>query len=385
MDIVAKKMLTSKICKGRPLALVLMIFITTFIISIFLQGIPTIILMYGVYDSVKEIAGYDDKDDFNKFALLGIYLGAMGAFVLPFAGIQVMSIAMIDKVMAGSGVHFQQGAWVIVLALTYFIFLIVYALLLKPVFHVNMKPLASVDMSKVEKLQKTPDHFNGRMKCYMITFLIAVIYSVCVSVWPVKRSNSVVWKMFGSWGTTWIWLVATTVLMLFHVQGKQYLPLMKVLQEKTMWSMIGLIGAFSLIGGAFVDKKLGLGDWIAAMIQPMLSAGGLWGLTIIVVLIMTIATQFLNGLVLVLAMMPVVMPLVCTMSQKMGFNPSVLATVMNNCSGVAYLTYAGSVNAALLLGRKDMTQKWIWSKGSIVLVIFMILQIPISMALSYMM
>ena len=109
MDVLAKKMLGSKICKGRPLATPIMLFTTTYIVAIFISGAPIYILFFGLLESIRDVCGYDKDDPFIKFTLLGIYIGAMGTFFFAWKSPQVMTIALIQSLMEPYGMTFSIG------------------------------------------------------------------------------------------------------------------------------------------------------------------------------------------------------------------------------------------------------------------------------------
>ena len=82
---------------------------------------------------------------------------------------------------------------------------------------------------------------------------------------------------------------------------------------------------------------------------------------------------------------PVIGPIICTMILEQGVaaNPSVALTVLSQSATVAFLTVSGSVNAAYLLNRKEITQKFIFTKGVGVLTIFMIWQYLVAVVMNY--
>jgi di/tricarboxylate transporter len=380
MDVIAKKLLTMKIMQGRPVIFMLMIFLTTYIISIFLGGAPAIILMFSMYESIRDVAGIDKHDNLNKFSLLGIYVGAMGSFVLPFVGVQLLTIGMLDSVMVEFGQHFSGGVWVVTQVVVFVLFLIIYTLSLKPIFRCDLSVFTNVDMKKVEKLAQTPDKFTRRMKVMLWTFVVCVLYATVISLLPKTVPG---YATITSFSTIWFWILAMVVLHLIHVEGKPYLDLNVTLKNNVMWTLVALLGAFTIIGKVFTSQDLGISSWLASLIQPFFSSMGIWGLVILITLVTTILTQFVNGLVLTLALTPVIMPIACSLASTNGINPSVIGTLISTCANIAFLTYAGSTNAVFILGRDDMTQKFVWTKGVVALILFMVMQVFVAVGLSY--
>ena len=102
-----------------------------------------------------------------------------------------------------------------------------------------------------------------------------------------------------------------------------------------------------------------------------------------VVIVVTLATNIVNGLPCTLATVAIVMPFVAQLAIDTGINPGVMGTLINCCANMAYLTYSGSVFASLILGREEINQKFIWSKGIITLAVFMVVTIVAGIGLSY--
>ena len=92
IDVLVRKLLSIKALRGRPVALLFSLFFSSFIVSMFIGFIPTALLYFGIYESIRDVCGYDKQDRFCKFMLLGIYLGCMGNFCFPFKGIAPLSI-----------------------------------------------------------------------------------------------------------------------------------------------------------------------------------------------------------------------------------------------------------------------------------------------------
>ena len=63
------------------------------------------------------VRGIDKDSDLKRELLLGIYIAAMGAYVLPFKGIHLSSIAIISGIMEASGLAFDNTLYLAVATL----------------------------------------------------------------------------------------------------------------------------------------------------------------------------------------------------------------------------------------------------------------------------
>lgn len=382
MDVVAKKMLGSRLCKGRPLATLIVLFSATYVVGIFINGAPIYILFFTLLESIRDICGYDKKDPFIRFTLLGIYLGALGTFFFAWKAPQNITIALIETLMEPYGMHLSSGVWMFIQAFSLVGFNIIYAVMMKTVFKVNLQPLSNLDINKVESMKDVSNKFNRDQKIIIAIMLACVAYIMITTVLP---STIPYYDKITCFGSTWIWVLACMGCACVRRKGtrQSYLPMGKLLSNASTWGLIALVGALMMLGQVTSDESLGIRGWLINVLSPLFGNMNLFALMAVVVIFTTLVTNICNGLVLTMAVCPVITPFVCEMAATSGINPSVILTVVNCCANVAYLTVAGSVNAAYLLGREEITQKFIWTKGVIVLCAYMVFQYAVGMVFSY--
>lgn len=148
MNVLAKKLLSSKLCRGRPVMTMVMLFLATYVAAAFIGGPPVYILFFGLVESIRDVCGYDKDDPFVKWTLLGVYIAATGIFFFAFKTPQVMTIALINSAMEPFGRTFNEGTWMLCMFSITMIYLIVYTILMKTVYRVNMEPLKSLDFNR---------------------------------------------------------------------------------------------------------------------------------------------------------------------------------------------------------------------------------------------
>lgn len=382
MDVLAKKMMTSKICKGRPAVLLLMILVAAFCVSIFVSGAPFFLLFFGLMDSVLGIAGYDEKDPVRPLLLLGIYIGGYGAFLLPWKGAMAVTVAMFNSVLEPYGFVFNDWIYLVVELVTFLGFDVIYVLVLKYVLKVDLSKLASVDLSTVETFQKIPDKFDFFMKVGLGSLLFCFVYIFAVNLLPKTLPGYAVW---GSLGISMIWLVPLVFFSLVRKDGKPIMNVGKLAQQGSLWMMIALVGSLTMLGKITTDAELGIRGWMVSVFTPLFGNMNIWVLMALIAAFTLIVTQVVNGQVLTMGLTPVVGPIVCTMIAEQGatISPSVVLTVLSSCAVVAWMTVSGSVNAAYLLNRKEITQKFLFSKSIIVMGIFLAWQYIVAMVLNF--
>jgi len=382
MNVLAKKLLTSKLCKGRPVATMVMLFLATYIVAAFVGGPPTYILFFGLIESIRDVCGYDKDDPFIKFSLLGAYISATGIFFFAFKSPQVMTIAMINSAMEPYNRTFNEGTWMLVMFSATMVYMIIYTILMKTVYRVNLDPLRELDFNKIEALRETPDHFTSDQLKAIALIVGCIAYIIFTTVYPKEAPGYAVLTCFGN---SWIWVLGAAICAVFRKKGTKegYFSISKLLSQSSMWPMIALIGALVMLGKITSDAELGIRPWLVEVLSPIFGGTNIWILMAIVVVMSTLVTQVANGLVLTMAICPIVTPFVCELAQTTGINPDVILIISNLCSGYAFWTVAASTNAAFILSRPEIDQKFVWTKGVQVTAVFMVVAYAMGMLFTY--
>ncbi len=382
MNVLAKKLLTSKLCKGRPVATMVMLFLATYVVAAFVGGPPTYILFFGLIESIRDVCGYDKDDPFIKFSLLGAYIAATGIFFFAFKSPQVMTIAMINSAMEPYGRTFNEGTWMLVMFSITMVYMIIYAILMKTIYRVNLEPLKELDFNKIEALRNTPDNFNAnQLKCIAL-ILGCIAYIIFTTVYP---KEAPAYAYLTCLGNSWIWVLGCAICTIFRRKGAKegFVPISKLLSQSSMWPMISLVGALIMLGKITSDAELGIRPWLVDVLSPVFGGTNIWVLMAIVIIFSTLVTQIANGLVLTMAVCPIVTPFVCELAATTGINPDVILIISNICSGYAFWTVAASTNAAFILSRPEIDQKFIWTKGVQVTCVFMAVCYVMGMLYTY--
>ena len=189
-----------KALRGRPVALLFSLFFSSFIVSMFIGFIPTALLYFGIYESIRDVCGYDKQDRFCKFMLLGIYLGCMGNFCFPFKGIALTIYTLINTSMQGFGLSINMFTYM---------FVCILAFMIPGVFKCNVAPLKELDIENVEALRNIPKKFNKRQKLILTIFCLSFLYIIVIPLLPKDFPGSTVLAPIG---TTLIFLLALGIL-----------------------------------------------------------------------------------------------------------------------------------------------------------------------------
>ena len=380
MDIFVKKFVSIPAFQHKPKLFLYALLIMDYFVAMFIGFIPMVILAFSMFESIRDMVGYEPKSATSRFILLGIYSSCMGSFALPFKGVTLTINTMADNTMKTFGLRMSPLHFWITSVAVYVVYLLVYVFLLEPLFKCDLKPLRDLEASKIEAIQKIPDKMNARQHAIFWGFLIGVVYLIICNVVDTKNPF---WGKFCFMGGFLGFLCILAILQLFRIDGEPIVNATKSMAEGAMWGTLVIVGCFTYLGNAMAAKDLGVRAFIMDLLKPLFGNMGLIPLCLICCIVVVFATNFCNGLPLVLAAYSGVLPFVCELSLKNGVNASVVAAMINLAANMAFLTYAGTIYASLLLNRPEIDQKWVWSKGIKAVPVYVICLFGVSMILAY--
>ena len=207
-----------------------------------------------------------------------------------------------------------------------------------------------------------------------------MLYLLSINLLPA----SLPWySIYAFLGNSFGFLLVLAILNLIHVEGKPVLNAAEAMKNGAMWAIVMIVGCFMILGNAMSDANLGIRAWIIQSLSPIFGNMGLIPILILIAVVVTFVTNFCNGLPLVLACNAAVMPFICQQELATGISAGVVATMINLCANMAFLTYAGTIYSALILGREEVDQKWVWRDAIRTLPVFMVVCFVVCLGLCY--
>lgn len=156
---------------------------------------------------------------------------------------------------------------------------------------------------------------------------------------------------------------------------------MKLLSEGTLWNVVCIVGCFTFLGNAMASADLGHSRLVISLLKPVF--GNMPLLLLLLTIVTIIITNICNGTPLTLLGNAAIMPFVCQMQLDTGISASVTAATLSLCANMAFLTYAGTIYAALLLDREEIDNRFIWHDAIKVIPVYIIVVYVIALGCSY--
>lgn len=348
----ARKVLKIRALKGHPMRLITALFLTVLVCAALVSSPTTMLLLwYPILDGICEMCGVEKNSDLKRELLLGIYIAAMGAYVLPFKGVHLSSIAIISGIMESSGLPFNNMAYLVVATLVVLAFVLVYTLFIRFVWKTDLTPLKEFDVDKMG-LTEADLKMTGKQKTLFGFMLFGIVFLLLGMALP---KGSAVYDFYNKIGSTWVWIVLFAVLCLMRDrEGKPFINGVKLLQSKTMWGIVAVAGCFTICGSAIASDDLGIKAAIATVLGPILGNASWPIMVILCVAVSTIFTNFTNGMPVSFTINAICIPLACTMQMEGRGNATILGVATILASMCAFLTNGAIAYAPILLGREEM-------------------------------
>ena len=368
-EFVAKKMITLKIVKGRPMLFLFVLLFAAWLMGAFVGISAGLLLLYTIMEFVCSTLGYDESSDFNMMTCMGLQTSCMiGSALLPFKGIVLSIFLVISTALETVGITITFSSYMLGAIIIGILYCIGFLVIMRVIFRVDVSKIKELDITQMEGLQNL--HITPPQIISLILVFIGVMYSVFLLIIPEGALHT--WL---SGISLWLWAAMILgVLCLIKWNGKTIVSGEK-LMHKINWGVVLAVAAFSVIGGMMSNPDLGVRGWIGSVLSPIFSEMPFPLFMLILVAICVLITNFFSNLATGLLVGSAVAPFVVEYSINIGIDGSWVALALTISCMFAYLTMAAAGPAPLLLGKKCYADRplYIWSHGIVVAIMGIIL------------
>ena len=364
----SNKLLSAKFTHGRPWLLTALIVIGPALATILVNQTLVALIMFVVYQSIFEQAGYKKGDLYPAMVLMGFMVVCSVAFsLLPFRGWCLMTVGMAMQ----SGVDINMGGWIISETVTLIVTCIGWMVVMFITPGCNVDRLKNVDITKYQKELKP---LNKRQKVVLFILVANIVGCIFLSFAAGDTGIRMYFGKIGVYGWV-IFLIALA--MIWKVDGEP------VLNKKTApsyfyWDLILVVASAMVVAGQITDEATGITAAIGQLIAPLFGLSNFMFLFILG-MITFILTNFANNVAVTITMMTIAM----AMAAQADFNLQAALMVITVYGVIGLLTPAGSVNGAMIHAHEFTTTKSAYISGIIMIVFLTIVMalvlIPLGM------
>lgn len=378
MKVIADRFISLKINIGHPWRLTFFfLFIASFIGGLTNNIATALLLWFMIYDISKE-TGMKKGDKYVSYIICGIMFFATFSIVMfPFLPFSLVGINLMSQ-----NVDFSTSsnlAWMITGPIVMLILIVLYMILGKFVFR--------VDVSKLRDYTKQ-DHFatlrgkkmNKKERTALIYLLLFVVIIVLPTFLPKQIALYRILSNISVIGGCAICLIG--ICFTKDDEGKFITPFSQVVRNIS-WDVIWLMIATVPICAAIEAEETGIMGTLMTAIMPVLQSVSGFGYMALVVIVLGITTQFAHNFILLIVFGPVL----AEIGLSFDIPPMVFCSVFMFMIMTAVATPGASANSAMVFGNSE----WVSSKHALqlgwmftamALAVYIFIAYPLNMLLS---
>lgn len=360
--------ITQGIVTGRPMMLVFILMLASFVVSALTEIIPTILMFWGICYAIIEELHLEKKNPYSVLLIMATFLGAtLGNAALPFKGATIIIISAFE---AASGMKLNYGTFLVVYLITGVIIMTLFCLGCKLLLRIKTPDTIDGHILAKEKIEP----MNTSVKAHLVAILAFVILILLSSFLPAGSAAKAWFTSIGTEGTAVLMLI---FLFLFKDEnGKSIVPIKKVMGALPWGAIFMVMGAVYMAGALKDAKVTGVIPWLKTILSPILGGHSEFiFMAIIVGLAMILTCFFHNG-----ALGNMMMPVLFAVADASGYHSVAIAAILTMAINIAYLAPSASNWAPLLHANKEyVATKDIWTIG----LFFEVLAFLIYIAIGY--
>ncbi|MDR1321757.1 MAG: hypothetical protein LBK56_10080 [Gracilibacteraceae bacterium] len=347
---IANWMLTRKILAGHPWRFFFTVLFVTWFLST-INNFMAAFLMWSILYGVFEKAGYNKGDKFCTYSFFGIGLCVgVSLSAMPWSMNAMVLHGFLNQTL---GVPVDVAKYLAFSIPFSLISIVLYLILCKFVFRVDLQGLKNVDMSFIpkEELEITPSRGLGLIAlAALILMMIVPVFTVNVAA--LAGFNAVM----ASFGYTGKCLVIISILVIFKL-GENRLFEFDKFAAGLKWGVIGIIWIVVPLGSCLTNPASGIQAFLRSSLVPMVQDLDFFVFVIIVTALVVLITNFM-------ANMPVCMmfaPIAFQMAAANGVAEEQIGYLLIVACTIAWLVPSSSPAGILLY----MNPEWLKPKDII--------------------
>ena len=365
-DVIARFLVSRKWAQGKPIAFTFMLLMASIFAGAFLS-LGGIVFYYSVLDEIRKHLDYEVDSPWMKFNVFGIYMAAcIGMTLIPYKGIPLIVFGSLNTMLAEFGYEINYVVYMAAIAIFGIVACLIYCLLMKFVFRVDMGKLSSFDIRKLEGMSSI--RMNKHQALVSIIFAISILYGVAVVFVPKETAFGAFFN--GITQTTWF-AVCLGILCVVQVDGKPAINPRTAFKNGVQWDLLFSLAGFSLLGTMLSSADSGIQEWIRSAFGSILGQMSFPLFFLIIILFTLVFTNFMSNAAIGMIAAALAVPFLTVYVEQSGINLTMFAAGMMMADMYAFLTPAACGAAPLLHSHDSMVKdkRFIYTTGVLVCLI----------------
>ena len=379
-EVIVRYIISRPFLSGHPTRFLLAFNLTITVLSVFMD-IGGMMLGFAFINAISNIAGYKEDTNFRRYMLATTFILSQTAMnVLPSKQGSLLTIGSFSGAIIEAGYSLDMACYIIVNLTISLIFAVVLSLIAKPVFRADLTPLKTLDVGQLVQ-EGAAIRLNKRQSISCIIMVTGFIFPVIQMIFP-AASAAYVWM--GNIGQVIFMVLLVALLEMIHINGESICKAAEAFSKGVLWDIYVGTAAIVLLSSAMSSTDSGIGAWIGQIFGVIFSEMSFPLLLLVVIVVSGIVTQVFSNVATMVLVSSVISQFVIGYADA-GINVVVFAALIAQVCQLGCLTVAGSAYVALMQAEPGMRERpnWIFFGGSVMMVIYFIIAIPVGILFGY--
>lgn len=379
-EVIVRYIISRPFLAGHPTRFLLAFNLTITVLSVFMD-IGGMLLGFTFIAAIANIAGYEEDTGFRRYMLMTTFILCQVAMnVLPSKQGSLLTIGAFSGAIIEAGYQLDMACYIIINLVIALILAVVLSLIAKPVFRVNLSLMKTLDVGQIVQ-DKESIRLNKKQVISGVIMVIGFAYPVIQMIFPI---DSVAYKWMDNIGQVMFMALLVALLEIIHIKGEPICKVTEAFSKGVLWDIFVGTAAIVLLSGAMSSADSGIGAWIGQLFGAAFGGMSFPLLLFAVVGLCGIITQVFSNVATMVVVSSVLSQFVIGYAAD-GINVAVFPALIAQVCQMGCLTVAGSAYVALLLAEPGMRDRpnWIFFGGSVMMIIYLIIAIPIGILGGY--
>lgn len=379
-EVFVRFLISRPFLSGKPVRFLLVFNLAIALLSVFMD-VGGMLLGFAFVNAIAAVLGYEEDTNWKRYMLTVVLLLSQCATnVLPSKGGSLLTIGSFSGALEAVGMELDTACFIVLNLVTTIIFAIVLSLLTKPLFRIDLSRMKELDVSALVKDGESIK-MDKRQVWTSIIMIVGFLFPVVQMFFP---ADSAAYAWMNGIGQIFFMAFLLALLEMVHIKGEPLCKATDAFSKGVLWDVYVGIAAVVLLSGAMSDDRCGIGTWIGELFGGAFNNMSFPVMLAVVIVLCGIVTQvFSNGATMVIVSSVIGQFAVSFASS--GINVAVFPALIAQVCQIGAITPAASGFAAMLLALPAMQAKpsWIFKFGTLMLVIYFIIAIPIGVLFGY--
>ena len=337
-DFIAKWVVSRKIAAGKPYVIAFFVYLAAYVVAALVSVMPSIVICWTLAYQLFDEFGYTNKDKYPKLMVIGVVIAALaGQCVFPFKPFAVIMTGVLNT---------QLGLSIDFATFTFFAFVLGFGQIL--IWLAICKFVYRPDTVRIENGSFTYDN-DEKLNAYQIQVLALLLVLVLCMFLPGFLPDCGLKTFLKTMGNTGLVLAALGICSFIQLRnGKSFADVADLIKTGVPWPTMFLLGTAMAIASA-ISGETGISALFKQILTPIFAGNNAVLFFVLCIVATLVLTNIINNVVVGMLMVP----LICTFSQTLGFPPEILVVAICVVCNVTYFLPSGSPIAAFLHGNSE--------------------------------